>query len=66
MANRIIFGVTGSVGLPASKLFHYGPVLEGVAYMSRRVQENRGGIGTANLERKMLGKELRRRITLRG
>ncbi len=53
---------TGHAGIPAAKLLHYGPVEQGMAYLSRRVVENRGGIDTADKERLMIRKELARRL----
>ncbi len=53
---------TGAAGVPAAKLLHYGPVDQGTAYLSRRVTENRGGLATADKERVMVGRELRRRL----
>ena len=59
---RVTTCVAGQNGLPVAKLVHYGPVEDCVAYISRRVKENRSGIATANYERQMLGKELRSRL----
>ena len=43
-------------------MLHYGPIDQGMAYLSRRVTENRGGIDTADKERDMVRKELFRRL----
>ena len=57
-----VYIILGQAQLPAKKLLHYGPVDDCVAYLSRRVTENRGGVPTANVEREMLGAEIRRRM----
>jgi len=54
-----------AAGHTAHKLLHYGPVEQSVAYMSRRLQENRSGLATAGHERDLLGKELKRRMGMR-
>ena len=56
---------TGHVGLPAAKMLHYGPIDQGMAYLSRRVTENRGGIETADKEREMVKREIFRRVKTR-
>ncbi|KAK2190349.1 hypothetical protein NP493_83g02003 [Ridgeia piscesae] len=53
----------GYAGYPVYKLLNYGPVEECVAFLSRRAQENSSAIATANEERKLIGRELRRRFT---
>jgi len=55
--------VPGYAGYPVYKLLNYGPVEECVAFLSRRAQENSSAIATANEERKLIGRELRRRFT---
>ena len=55
-------GPTAQAGIPASKLIHYGPIEGTVAHLSRRAAENRSAMQTANVERQMIKKELRRRI----
>jgi len=57
-----IAGPLAEAGHTAHKLLHYGPVEQSVAYMSRRLQENRSGLATAGHERDLLGKELKRRM----
>ncbi|ELT97563.1 hypothetical protein CAPTEDRAFT_183525 [Capitella teleta] len=52
----------GQSGYPAAKLLHFGDIEEGVAYLSRRAQENRAGVPTAAIERQMLHAELSRRL----
>jgi len=62
MRDHIAFPL-GQAGYPSSKLLHYGPVEQGVAYLSRRMQENKSIMPTANLERKIMSSELKRRLT---
>ena len=46
-------------------MLHYGPIDQGMAYLSRRVTENRGGIETADKEREMVKREIFRRVKTR-
>lgn len=64
----IVTSLTAQASLPAAKLLQYGDVEEGVAYLSRRVAENRHGINTpcGARERVMLGQEIRARMLRKG
>ena len=53
---------TGQAGIPVAKLLNYGPIDQGMAWLSRRVTENRSGLGTADKERTLAQKELIRRL----
>ena len=44
------------------KLLPYGVVREVVPYLARRAQENRGAMKSAQIERELLGKEIRQRL----
>jgi len=55
----------GAAGYPAAKLVHFGDVLEGVAYLSRRLLENRTGVPGPATERQLLATELADRILRR-
>ena len=44
------------------KLLHYGEVRNVVPYLARKALENRGAMSRAQDERKLLGKEIRRKI----
>ena len=59
--------ITAQAHLPAAKLLQYGDVEDGVAYLSRRVAENRHGIDTpcGAQERRMLWAETKRRLMQR-
>jgi len=57
--------VLGVENYPAAKLIHFGDVLEGVAYLSRRLLENRSGFPGPTVERQLLARELANRITRR-
>ncbi|KAK2152477.1 hypothetical protein LSH36_327g01008 [Paralvinella palmiformis] len=52
------------VGFLVAKLLHYGSVEEGVAYLTRRLAENRAGLLAVDLERSLVWKEIRRRLHL--
>ncbi len=57
-----IIDVSGQAGYPAGKLIHYGAIEPAVAYLSRRISENRSGLATADIERNFVSKELKRRF----
>ena len=61
-ATNFLFSNTGHAGYPAAKLLHSGPIDQGMAYLSRRVSENKAGVDTADKERAMIGRELKRRL----
>ena len=54
--------VEGASKYPAAKLVHFGDVLEGVAYLSRRLLENRGALAGPAVERQLLATELANRF----
>ena len=61
-----LFSTTADASLPAAKLVAYSDIEEGVAYLSRRIVENRHAINTecGATERRLLKAELRRRLLL--
>ena len=44
------------------KAVHYGPVMEIIPYLIRRAQENKHAMKGADVEREVLGREIRNRI----
>lgn len=53
----------GEANYPAAKLIHFGDVVEGVTFLSRRLLENRSGFPGPTVERQLLATELANRIT---
>lgn len=63
MADHLTFTLANN-GYKAYKYVPYGPIDEVVPYLIRRTQENSTLLGSAGVqeERKMVGRELRRRV----
>ena len=63
MADHLTFSLAAS-GYKAYKYVPYGPIDEVVPYLIRRTQENSAILGSSGVqeERRMVGKELRRRL----
>lgn len=57
-----LFVSLGQAGAPVEKLLHYGPVIQGIAYLSRRLNENRSGMPAADVERQLMWREMKKRL----
>jgi len=61
MADNLTFNL-GRNGYKAYKYVPYGPLNEVVPYLIRRVQENSSVLSNAQMEKKLMAKEIFRRI----
>ncbi|KAK8615014.1 hypothetical protein V6N13_068800 [Hibiscus sabdariffa] len=61
MSEALSFGLRNA-GFQVSKYLPYGPVDMVMPYLLRRAEENRGLLSTSNVDRVLMGKELKRRV----
>ncbi|OMO83832.1 Proline dehydrogenase [Corchorus olitorius] len=61
MSEALSFGLRNA-GFQVSKYLPYGPVDMVIPYLLRRAEENRGLLAASNLDRQLMGKELKRRL----
>ncbi|GMI74052.1 hypothetical protein like AT5G38710 [Hibiscus trionum] len=61
MSEALSFGLRNA-GFQVSKYLPYGPVDMVMPYLLRRAEENRGLLSTSNIDRVLMGKELKRRL----
>ena len=57
--------VAGAEGYPVAKMVHYAEPEDGMAYLSRRLMENRGGLPSPAKEISLLRNEIKRRLLRR-
>ncbi|KAF6166338.1 hypothetical protein GIB67_015884 [Kingdonia uniflora] len=65
MAEGLSFGLRNA-GFQVSKYLPYGPVDMVIPYLLRRAEENRGMLSASTLDRQLMRKEIKRRLTDRG
>lgn len=61
MSEALSYGLKNA-GFQVSKYLTFGPVEEVIPYLLRRAEENRGMLSSSSLDRKLMGKELKRRL----
>lgn len=63
MADGLSFGLRNA-GFQVSKYLPYGPVDQVIPYLLRRAEENRGLLSASTLDRELIRKELKRRMSI--
>ncbi|XP_021749581.1 proline dehydrogenase 2, mitochondrial-like [Chenopodium quinoa] len=61
MSEALSYGLKNA-GFQVSKYLTFGPVEEVIPYLLRRAEENRGMLSSSNLDRQLMGMELKRRM----
>nr|GFA85111.1 proline dehydrogenase 2, mitochondrial-like [Tanacetum cinerariifolium] len=61
MAEAMTFGLRNS-GFGVSKYLPFGPIEQIMPYLLRRAEENKGLLSSSSLDRKLMLKELKRRM----
>ncbi|KAI7727713.1 hypothetical protein M8C21_008346 [Ambrosia artemisiifolia] len=61
MSEAMTFGLRNA-GFGVSKYLPFGPIDQVMPYLLRRAEENKGLLSSSNLDRKLMTKELRRRM----
>lgn len=62
MSDALSFGLRNA-GFQVSKYLTFGPVSEVMPYLLRRAEENRGMLSSSTLDRQLMAKEIRRRLS---
>ncbi|XP_044467728.1 proline dehydrogenase 2, mitochondrial-like [Mangifera indica] len=62
MSDALSFGLRNA-GFKVSKYMPYGPIDTVMPYLLRRAEENRGFLPASSLDRQLMSKELKRRLT---
>ncbi|KAJ0098310.1 hypothetical protein Patl1_21549 [Pistacia atlantica] len=62
MSEALSFGLKNA-GFKVSKYMPYGPIDMVMPYLLRRAEENKGFLAASNLDRQLMSKELKRRLT---